>query len=134
MDELLFLRGQGFSRPKLAKHFGVSERTIQNVLANDPVNKFANQLTVLVENAPEGYCRNELKRFINDLRTYKTSTNEVKKLRILTSLKSLACEIGEIADDCNLSERETLDLLKDLENEKKIYTRIQQKRIRYFLS
>lgn len=133
MNELEDLRANGFSRPRLAKHFGVSESTIKRLLQNDPVNQFANQLTFLVDDAPEGYCRNELKRLINDLRTYKTSTLEEKKSKVLTSLKSMACEIEEIADDCNLSEKEILDLLKDLENEKKIYTRVQSKRIRYFL-
>lgn len=132
MNELLELRAKGFTRPKLAAYFGVSELTITRKLREDPTNQFANKLARLVNDAPEGFCRQELKRLINELRTYKTSTIEEKKMKILNSLKSEASEIDEIADDCNLSETETLDLLKDLENEKKIYVRISQKYIRYF--
>lgn len=134
MNELFRLRDLGYSRAKLADHFGVSDRTVQNYLRYDPVNQFANKLTSLIADAPEGYCRKELQKLINDLRTFKTSTIEEKKAKILKSLKSEACEIEEIAEDCALSETEVLDLLKDLQNEQRVAVRIQQKKIRYFFN
>lgn len=133
MNDLLALKAKGYSRPKLAAHFGVSEKTIQRELQKDPVNQFANKLAKLVNDAPEGYCRQELNRMIWEIRTFRTSNIEEKKLKILSAIRSEAREVEEIAEDCNLSQTETLDLLKDLETERKIFKRVRRRNFHYFL-
>lgn len=131
-DELIVeLFDSGVSYQKLALRFGASRRTIQRRISEakgkkkaDPkVLTFAAKLAKLIAEAPDDYCRKELDRTINFLRTHQAANKESKYQKIIASINSWAREIEEIAEDCSFSKAETLQLLGEMIEQGKIEAR-----------
>lgn len=125
MNELLDLRSQGLSSECLAQHFGVSKATVKRRLRKaeprDPeVVAFANRLAQIAAEAPPGYCRDELNRLINNLRTLRRARAGDRADMVLESIATGAREIEEIAEDCNLTQRETFEILEKLLTENRV--------------
>lgn len=118
--DLLRLKQAGLSHAQVAIRLGVSKATIKRrwrriVGGKDPqVLAFARQLEIVRELAPTEYCRIELNRLINDIRTLGAASREAKQSKILESLDSGAREIDEIAGECRLSRNEAVALLEDM--------------------
>lgn len=81
---------------------------------------FAKRLEEVGRDAPAGYCRDELNRLVNNIRSLHAVSDEEKKKRILHSIETGAREAEEIADDCRFSLRETTRLIRVLTKEKRI--------------
>jgi hypothetical protein len=123
--ELVKLKRSGWSSHRLAQHYKVSKATIKRRLREEmPKDKtytdFANKLAEIAKDAPAGYCQDELRRLVNNIRTLRMLSEEEKQQRVLHSLATGAREVEEIAEDCNFNREETVGVLKHLLTEKKV--------------
>ncbi|HRJ90077.1 MAG TPA: helix-turn-helix domain-containing protein [Pyrinomonadaceae bacterium] len=110
--QLLEMKQRGYSHARIAIALGVSKATVKRrwrriVGGKDPeILEFARQLEIVRASAPTDYCRIELSRLINQIRTCHAASPEVKRTKIFKALLSGAREIEEIAEECRLSRSE----------------------------
>ena len=127
VELILKLRSKGVSRQAIATRFSVSLATIKRLLKDyvqDPaVLSFARRLEKLVAEAPDEYCRKEVNRAVNFLRTQQAASRNSKFHKITEAIASGAREIESIAEECGFSKRETLLLVGELINNDKVERR-----------
>jgi len=135
---LLALKKKGWSTQRLAIHFEVSPATIKRRLKkkekrDEKVMSFATLLEKFAREAPDGYCRKEIFRAVNLIRTRHSLTKDQKKRRICESIESGARTIHDIADDFGFQTQkekamfgeELIPLLDELVAEQRILKRMQ---------
>ena len=112
------LVAKGWSRQQLANRFKVDKSTIKRLLRDKEEKKdvlsFAAKLEALLAEVPDEYCRKELNRTINFIRTHSAMSREDKQLMILSSLETGATELEEIVDDCDFQRSDIAEEIKEL--------------------
>lgn len=84
---------------------------------------FAVRLAEVGRDAPPGFCRDEVMRLVNNIRTKYAVPDDERKRRVVYSIATGAREVDEIADDCQFSRGEIERLLKILIDEKVVEKR-----------
>lgn len=118
VDFIRALAVKGWTRQQLADRFKVSKVTIKRLLRDRDEKKevlsFAAKVEALLSEVPDEYCRRELNRMINFLRTHSAMSRDDKQLMILSSLETGATELEEIVDDCDFQRSDITEEIKDL--------------------
>lgn len=149
-ETLLSLRSRGWSVGRLANKFSCSVSTIKKKLKklqpkekDEAIMSFAAKLEVLAKDAPTGFCKKELMRQVNFLRTrYAVSRADKKELIVKTFIpEDMPRDVEEISEDCGFPISDTLDLLSELVAENRVEARLRggvhnrgrKKKHQYFL-
>ena len=121
IEELKELKADGWSYAQLAVRYRVGKSTIKRRFKSEmrankdaEVMEFAKKLQKLAAETPAGYCRAELMRLVNHIRTYQAMTAEQKRQLVLGSIESGAREVEEIAEDCQFTKSETAQILDEM--------------------
>lgn len=120
---LLALKSEGKSNEYLARRFSVSKATIKRRLRKAKNNQtenqiisFAAKLAKLAAESPDGFCRREVFKLVNSLRTKHALSAEKKSEIILGFLRDggTIFEADEIAAETGLSQSDVIGLLEGL--------------------
>ena len=118
VDLIVKLHAKDWSPIALADRFKVSCETIANLLKraepNKPVSDFAAKLEKLRAEVPNDYCRKELEKTVEFLRTYQAASALEKCRRITEAVESGARSVAEISEDAKLYKEEAELLIAEM--------------------
>lgn len=129
IDLILRLTAKDWTPRDLADRFKVSVEAITKLLEsaepNHPVSAFAAKLEKLKAEVPNDYCRKELEKTVEYLRTYQAASVLEKCRRITCAVKSGARSIAEIAEDAKLHKDEAAQLIAEMVESGRLIKRAQ---------